>query len=81
VGVERWTVHRLVTGAARPRGVAAAVPEARLMTNQDLVRAEGVAVGAVGGRLRHPLPAAGLHEVADHPIKRRAAREPPAVTI
>jgi hypothetical protein len=56
VRVERWTVHRLIGCAARPRGVPAAVPEASLMPDEHLVRAESVPVGAarrrVGGSSR-----------------------------
>jgi len=51
VRVERRPGRRLIARAARPCGVAAAVAEARPMADQDLVRAERVAVGAssVGG--------------------------------
>jgi hypothetical protein len=45
VRVERRPVHRLVACAARLGGVAAAVAEARLMTDQYLAGAEGVARG------------------------------------
>jgi hypothetical protein len=36
VGVERWAVHRLIAGAARPCGVSAGVPEAGLMPDEHL---------------------------------------------
>ena len=36
--VERRPVHHLVAGTACPGGVSAAVTEARLMTDQDLVQ-------------------------------------------
>ena len=39
---------------------AAAVSEAGLMADEDLVRAERVAAGAAGGRLRYPLVSRGL---------------------
>jgi hypothetical protein len=41
--------------------VAAAVPKTSLMTNQDSVRAEGVAVQAARRRVDDPLPARGLN--------------------
>ncbi len=48
--VERRTEHGLIAGAAGPRGVAAAVPEASLVTNEDLAGAERMSVGhRVGG--------------------------------
>ena len=52
MGVERRPVHRLIAGAARPRGVAAAVPEAGLMTDEDLAGAEACArsgIASAGG--------------------------------
>jgi hypothetical protein len=66
VRVERRTVHRGVALSARPGGVAAAVAEAGLMTDEDLVRAELVAVGAARGRVSDPLLSRGLHEFAQH---------------
>jgi hypothetical protein len=45
--------------------------------DQDLVRAERVAVGASRGRMRDPLPGRGLHEAADHPIKPRPRENHP----
>ena len=47
------------------------------MADQDLVRAERVAVGASRGRMRDPLPGRGLHEAADHPIKPRPRENHP----
>jgi hypothetical protein len=67
VGVERWPVNRLVASAAGPGGVSAAVAEASLVADQDLVGAEGVAVGAVRGWVSDPLPGRGLHQLARHP--------------
>jgi hypothetical protein len=67
VGVERWPVHRLVACAAGPGGVSAAVAEARLMTHQDLVGAEGVSVWASRRWVRDPLPGRGLRQLAQHP--------------
>jgi hypothetical protein len=64
-------VHRLVACAARPRGVPAAVTEAGLVAEQDLVRAEGVTVGAARRWLRDPLPGRGLHQLAQHACKPR----------
>ena len=53
----------LIASAARPRHVAAAVPEAGLMSDEHLAGAEGVPVGAVGGWV-HPPPAVP-YQVAD----------------
>jgi len=64
--VERRPVHRLVACAARPRGVSAAVPETSLMTNEDLVWPERVPVRASCRRVRDPLPACCLHQLAQH---------------
>ena len=61
VSVERRPVHRLVACAARPCRVPAAVAEASLMANEDLVRAERVAVGASRRWVGDPLPARGLN--------------------
>lgn len=44
VRVGRRPVDRLIAYAACPGGVPASVPETSLMTQQDLVRAEGVPV-------------------------------------
>jgi hypothetical protein len=41
------------------------------MANEDLVRAERVAVGASRGWVGDPSSGSGLHEVAEHPIKPR----------
>ena len=41
------------------------------MANEDLVRAERVAVGASRGWVGYPSSGSGLHEVAEHPIKPR----------
>ena len=47
--------------AAGPGGVPTAVPEASLVTDEDLVRAERVAVGASRRWVGDPLPARGLN--------------------
>ena len=73
VRVERRPVHRLVASATRPRGVAAAVPEAGLMPNQDLVRAESVPVGASRRRESYPRFGRGLHQLAQHDYKPKAS--------
>ena len=57
----------VVSHARQLQVVCPAVPEAGLMTRQDLVGAEGVAVGAVRGWVIDPLPGRGLHELAQHP--------------
>jgi hypothetical protein len=55
VCVERRPEHRHVALAACPGGVPAAVPEARLMTYQQLLWPESVAVGQCwGARTIHP---------------------------
>ena len=46
VCVERWPVHGLIACAAGPGGVAAAVTEAGLVTDEDLVSAERMPVRA-----------------------------------
>jgi hypothetical protein len=42
------------------------MPEARLVTDEDLIRAEVVAVRAAGRRVGDPLPGRGLHQLAQH---------------
>jgi hypothetical protein len=44
--VQRRPVHRLIALSARPGGVAAAVAEASLVTDEHLAGAERVTVGA-----------------------------------
>jgi hypothetical protein len=65
-GVERWPVHRLVAAAACPGGVSAAVAEARLVADEDLVGAERVTVRAAALWVDDPLPGRRLHELAEH---------------
>ena len=50
---------------------AAAVSEADDVADEDLIRAERVAVCASRRRVRDPFPGRGLHEVAEYPIKPR----------
>jgi hypothetical protein len=72
VSVEgRPVEHGIACSAVPARVTASGVTEAGDMANEDLIRAERVAVGASRGRMRDPLPGRGLHEVADHPIKPR----------
>jgi hypothetical protein len=61
--VPRWAapVYRLIAGAAGPCGVPAAMTEAGDVPDEDLVRAEGVPVGASSGRVGDPLPGRGLY--------------------
>src|SRR5882762_4785075 len=66
VRVERRPVHRLVAGAARPGGVAAAVTEASLIAHERPAGAELVAVGASRRRMDDPLPGRGLYKLAQH---------------
>ena len=61
MSVKRRPVHHGVAGSAVPGGVSAAVTEARDMTDEDLVRAERVAVGASRRWVGDPLPARGLN--------------------
>lgn len=62
VFVEWRPVHDGVAGSAVPACVAAAaVTEAGDVTDEDLLRAEGVPVGASAGRSGDPLPARGLN--------------------
>jgi len=54
--------HHRIAGSAMPAGVpAAAVTEARDMANEDLIRAEWVAVRAPLMSADHPLAIRGLH--------------------
>ena len=64
--VERRPVHRHIATAARPGRVAAAVAEAGDVPNQDLVRAERVAVRAADWRTGDPLAVRRLHKLAQH---------------
>ena len=66
VGVERRPEHRLIACAASPSGVPAAVPEAGLMTNEDLTGAELVAVGESRRWVGDPLPGRCLDQLAQH---------------
>lgn len=57
-----------------------AVAETGLVTDEHLTGPRLCPnVRAVRGRLGYPLPAAVPHEIADHAIKRRAARELPGL--
>jgi hypothetical protein len=42
------------------------VAEARKVADEDLIRAEGVAVRAAARRVGDPLPVRGLHKVSQH---------------
>jgi hypothetical protein len=56
-----------------PAGVSAtAVTEAGDMPNEDLIRAEQVTVGAVGGRAGDPLPGHRLQQLAQHTYQHMA---------
>jgi hypothetical protein len=58
--VERRPVHRSVACSTVPAGVsAAAVPEARDVPDQYLIRAEMVSIRASVGRLGHPFTVGG----------------------
>ena len=66
--VPRWAapVYRLIAGAAGPRGVPAAVPEAGLITDEHLAGAELVTVRATRRQVGDPLPGRRLHQLAQH---------------
>jgi hypothetical protein len=64
--VRRRPVHRLIARAACPRGVAAAVTEARLMAHQHLLWTESVPVRAARRWVSDPLPGRGLYQLAQH---------------
>ena len=65
--VQRRPVHHRIAGSAVPAGVpAAAVAESGLTPDEDLAGAERVAVRASRRWVGHPLPAAVLHEIAQH---------------
>jgi hypothetical protein len=76
VRVHRRPVHRLIALSARPRCVPAAVTEARLVPYEDLIRAEGVPVGASRRWVDDPLPGRGLHEVAEHATMLSVCQQP-----
>ena len=69
MGVDRRPVHRLIACAARPCGVPAAVAEAGLVPYEDLVGAEGVAVGAALRWVGDPVPGGGLNQIAQRGMK------------
>ena len=67
--VDRWPVLGVVARAAGPGGVSAAVPEAGFVADEDLVGAEAVPVRAPSRWVGDPLPARGLHQLAQHSQK------------
>jgi hypothetical protein len=69
VRVDRWPVLGVVARAAGPGGVSAAVPEAGFVADEDLVGAEAVPVRAPSRWVGDPLPARGLHQLAQHSQK------------
>jgi hypothetical protein len=69
VGVERRPVHRGIALSAGPGSVSAAVLKAVDVSNEDLVRPEGVSVGASARWVHDPLPGRGPYEVAQHDFK------------
>jgi hypothetical protein len=66
---------------ARPRRMPAAVPEAGLMTNEDMPGAKEVAVRAARRRMGDPLPAVVCTRSPSTPSSLMAARESPTVRI
>jgi hypothetical protein len=69
VGVERRPVHRPIALSTGPGGVAAAVPEAGLMTDEDFTGSELVPVGASARWAGDPLPGRRLHQIAQHLVQ------------
>ncbi len=65
--VERCPEHRRTAFPAGAGGVSTAVPEARLVTDEDLVGADGVPVRAPRRRVGDPFPGRGLYQVPEHP--------------
>jgi hypothetical protein len=59
VSVQRWSVDRLIAGAARRRGVPAAVAEASDVADEGLIGPEWVAVWAVLWCPHHPRARSG----------------------
>ena len=55
--------------AACPGGVPAAMPEAELVADQDLIRAERVPVRTSRRWVCDPLPGRRLHQLAQHILK------------
>ena len=66
MGVERRPIHHGIAGSAGPGGVSAAVAEAGLMPDQNFAGAEHMPVGAPRRWAGDPLPARGLHQLAQH---------------
>ena len=66
MNVERRAEHRGIACAARPGRVAAAMTEAGDMPDEDLVRAEGVTVGASARRTGDPFAVGRLDQLAEH---------------
>ena len=63
MGVQVWPVYHRLARAAVPSGVsAAAVAEAGDMPDENLIRAEGMSVGAFARWLGHPFTVGGLDE-------------------
>jgi hypothetical protein len=62
--VERRSKRHGVARPAHPQSVAAAVSEASLMSNEDLIRAEAMPVGAPGRGAGDPLPVRRLNQLA-----------------
>ena len=66
VSVQGWSVNRVITCAARPGGVPAAVAEAGLMADEHFTGAEVVPVGTACRWVNDPLPGCRRHEIAQH---------------
>jgi hypothetical protein len=65
VNVERRPIYHSIAGTTVPAGVSpAAVAEASDVTDEDLVRAERMSVGASRRRVGDPLSGPGLYQLA-----------------
>ena len=78
MGVERRPIHHGIAGSAGPGGVSAAVAEAGLMPDQNFAGAEHMPVGAPRRWAGDPLPARGLHQLAQHVSELRTVARRPA---
>jgi hypothetical protein len=71
----------LVANAAGPAAVAAAMPEAGLMTYEHLAWAKTVSARAVRRSMRDPLPGCVLYEIAQHTNQPKTASSSEAASL
>jgi hypothetical protein len=75
VRVERRPVHHSITRSAMPACVpTSAVSEADDMPDEDLIRTEGMHVGASAWCVGDPLPGRGLYQLGQHDYKPSSVR-------